>query len=73
MVLYLALQMVWVGFSAPAPRLPATFTYEGALAALDSGASKETWPVPQGLTKPVADGLGQAYVNHWVEIRGPSK
>ncbi len=30
------LNVVWVGFSAPFPRPPATFTYEGALPAEDT-------------------------------------
>ena len=32
------LSVVWVGFSAPFPRPPATFTYEGALPAGDTAS-----------------------------------
>jgi len=62
------LSVVWVGFSAPFPRPPATFIYEGALPAGDTGSGTEGDPL--GF---VLDHFEASYFNHWIMLRGPSK
>jgi len=73
------LSVVWVGFSAPFPRPPATFTYEGALPAEDTGSGTEGDPFDSQGTGPLTsapfalDHFEASYFNHWIELRGPSK
>ena len=72
------LSVVWVGFSAPLPRPPATFTYEGALPE-DIGSGTQPDPFGSKGTGPltsdqfVLDRFEASYFNHWIELRGPSK
>ena len=44
----IVLSVIWVGFSAPFPRPPATFTYEGALPAEDAGSGAEASSIVAG-------------------------
>jgi len=70
----IVLNAVWVGFSAPLPRPPAVFTYEGALPAEDTASSAED--VFQADKTPVQfdlDHFEAADLNHWVALRDPSK
>jgi len=68
------LNVVWVGFSAPLPRPPAIFTYEGALPAQDAGSGTEdAWRKGKTSDQFVFDHSGTSNFNHWIEIRDPSK
>jgi len=73
------LSVVWVGFSAPFPRPPATFTYEGALPAEDTGGGTEGDPFGSKGTGPLTpnqfslDHFEASYFNHWIELRNPDK
>ena len=68
------LSVIWVGFSVPFPRPPATFTYEGALPAEDPGSRPEdAWPKSKTSDQFVFDHLEATYFKHWTELRGPSK
>ena len=68
------LNLVWVGFSVPNPRFPATFIYQGALPAQDSGGVPEDVG-PNGKTSDqfALDPREASYFDHWIEIRNPSK
>ena len=68
------LSVVWVGFSAPFPRPPAKFTYEGALPAEDAvSGTMEVWPKGKTSDQFVLDHFEASYFNHWIELRDPSK
>jgi hypothetical protein len=68
------LTVVWVGFSAPIPRPPVVFTYEGALPADDAGSGPEdVWQKDKASDQFIFDHLQAPYFNHWMEIRAPSK
>ena len=68
------LSVVWVGFSAPLPRPPATFTYEGALPAQSAGSGAEgAWQKGKISDQFTLDHLGASYLNHWIRLRDPSK
>jgi hypothetical protein len=68
------LGVVWVGFSAPFPRPPATFTYEGALPAEGTGSGAEdVWQKGKTSDQFTLDHFEASYFNHWIELRGPSK
>ena len=69
----IALSVVWVGFSAPFPRPPATFTYEGALPAEVTGSAEEVWQKGKTPDQFVLDHFEASYFNHWIELRGPTK
>jgi len=61
-----ALNFIWVGFSAPGPRPPARFTYEGALP-LENGATEDAWH--GNTTKLILDQPETAYSNQWATMR----
>ncbi len=63
------LSAVWVGFSVPFPRPPATFTYQGALPAQDTGGGAG----PLTSNQFVLDHFEASYFNHWTTLREPSK
>ena len=68
------LNVVWVGFSAPGPRPPATFTYEGALPPQDtSGRAEDIWQKAKTSDQFAFDHLEASYFNHWIDIRGLNK
>jgi len=68
------LNVVWVGFSAPFPRPPATFTYEGALPAEDTaGRAEDAWPQSKTSGQFALDHFEASYFNHWITLRDPSK
>ena len=68
------LSVVWVGFSAPFPRPPATFTYEGALPAEDTGSGAEdVWQKAKTSGSFALDRFEASYFNHWIELRNPMK
>ena len=73
------LSIVWVGFSAPFPRPPATFTYQGALPAEDTAAGQRQAPLIAEGTGPLTsdqfavDHPETSYFNHWITLRDPSK
>ncbi len=68
------LSIVWVGFSAPAPRPPATFIYEGALPAGDNGnPSGDEWQKDRTIGQFAVDHPGAPNVNHWIKIRDLEK
>ena len=69
------LSVVWVGFSVPNPRPPATFIYEGALAAGgDTGSTaEEVWQKSKTSDQFTFDHFEASYFNHWIQIRGLSK
>jgi len=68
------LSVVWVGFSAPFPRPPATFTYEGVLPAEDSGSGAEdVWQKSKTSDQFALDHFTASNFNHWITLRGPSK
>ena len=68
------LNLVWVGFSAPNPRAPATFIYQGALPLQDAGGGTEdVWQEGKISDQFAFDPHEASYFNHWIEIRGPSK
>ena len=69
-----ALNIIWVGFSVPFPRPPATFTYEGALPlqGAESGA-EDVWQKGKTSGQFVLDRFTASRFNHWIELRGPSK
>jgi len=70
----LVLSVVWVGFSAPLPRPPATFTYEGALPAGDMGnPSEDVWQKGGSTDQFDLDHFDASYSHHWIELRGPAK
>ncbi|MBF0511243.1 MAG: hypothetical protein HQL13_02835 [Candidatus Omnitrophica bacterium] len=69
------LGMVWIGFTAPGPRPPAAFIYEGPLPLVDdkkpqevSGGYKEGVQIPFFLDRGESSDL-----NHWVKLREASK
>jgi len=65
---------VWVGFSAPAPRLPATFVYEGALPSADAaGSQQDSWQKGGASDQLSFDRFDASYFNRWIQLRGPSK
>jgi len=68
------LYVVWVGFSAPFPRPPATFTYQGAFSAqnIPSGTMDE-WQEDKGSDHFTYDHPDTSFLDHWARIRGPSK
>ena len=71
---FVLLNVVWVGFSAPGPRPPATFVYEGAQPARDTG--NQAQDVRQkGKTSDQFDfdHHEASYFNHWIEMRDPGK
>ena len=66
--------LVWVGFSAPFPRPPATFTFQGALPAQDAGSvSEEEWQHANAPDQFVLEHGRASLFNHWIKLRGPSK
>jgi hypothetical protein len=69
------LNIVWVGFSAPFPRPPATFIYEGALPADEDtgGAQKDVWQKSEMSGHFALDHFEASYFNHWITLRDPSK
>jgi hypothetical protein len=68
------LSVVWVGFSAPFPRPPATFIYEGALPVQDTGTGAEDiWQKGKTSDRFDLDHFEASYFNHWIELRGPEK
>jgi len=69
----LGLSMVWVGFSAPMPRAPATFVYEGALPARDNSQAPEDAWQRGSPDQFVIDRKENPKTNHWIELRGPSR
>jgi hypothetical protein len=70
----IVLNVVWVGFSAPLPRPPATFIYEGALGVQETGSGQEeVWQKGNAFGQFVFDHPEASYFNHWIEIRDPSK
>jgi hypothetical protein len=70
----IVLSVVWVGFSAPLPRPPAIFTYEGALPAEDtSSGAGEVWQKAKTTEQFILDHSENSYFNHWIELRDPSK
>ena len=70
----LVLSVLWVGFSAPSPRPPVTFTYEGALPAGELGSGTEdVWHKDKASDHFAFDRFEASYFNHWTELRDPSK
>jgi hypothetical protein len=68
------LNVIWVGFSAPVPRPPATFTYQGALPAQGvSGTAEDAWSKGKTSDQFAFDHPEADHSDHWIEIRGPSK
>ncbi|MBF0571603.1 MAG: hypothetical protein HQL12_06985 [Candidatus Omnitrophica bacterium] len=68
------IRLVWVGFSAPGPRLPARFTYEGELPAEYTGSQAEdVWQKDRTLDQFAVDHLDASDFNHWIGLRDPSK
>ena len=68
------LNIVWVGFSAPFPRPPAAFIYEGALPAEDTGSGqKDVWQKSEMSDQFALDHFEASYFNHWITLRDPSK
>jgi len=68
------LSVVWVGFSAPSPRPPATFTYQGALPAGDGDSTSENvWQKDKASDQISFEHLEASSLNHWIELRKPSK
>jgi len=68
------LSVVWVGFSVPFPRPTATFIYEGALPAEDTGMRPEdVWQKGKTSVPFVFDHFEASYFNHWITLRDPSK
>ncbi len=66
--------LVWVGFSAPVPKPPAVFIYEGEFPAGDSGSRpEEAWPKGKASDQFAVDRLEASYFNHWIRLREPSK
>jgi len=70
----IVLSVVWVGFSAPFPRPPAAFIYEGALPANDAGNGTEGVLKKEKISEHFAlDHAETSYLNHWTTLRVPSK
>jgi len=70
----LIFSLFWVGFSAPSPRPPATFIYEGALPAEDAGSgSEDVWQKGRIPDQFAVDHFQASYFNHWIMLRDPSK
>ena len=68
------LSVVWVGFSVPLPRPPATFIYEGALPAEDTvGTAEDVWQNGKTPDQLSFDRFEASYFNHWIALRDPSK
>jgi hypothetical protein len=68
------LSVIWVGFSAPFPRPPVTFTYEGALPADDAGSrAEDVWQQSKTIDQFVLGHFEASYFNHWITLRDPSK
>jgi hypothetical protein len=68
------MNIVWVGFSAPFPRPPATFTYEGALPAEDTGGGAEdAWQNAKAPGQFALDHFKASYFDRWITLRDPSK
>ena len=68
------LSVVWVGFSAPNPRPPATFTYEGALPVENNGRVDENvWSQKDGSSEVVLDHAEASHLSHWIKLRESSK
>ena len=75
-VVHLALlNIVWVGFSAPYPRPPATFTYEGALPAEDTGGrvEEDAWRQNKTNDQFVLGRFEASHFNHWIMLRDSSR
>jgi hypothetical protein len=69
-----SLSAIWVGFSAPNPRPPVTFTYEGGIPAEDTGSrAEDVWPQNKTTDQFVLDHFEASYFNHWIALRDPSK
>ena len=67
----LVLSLVWVGFSTPFPRPPATFVYEGALPVDDSvNGGEDEWPRVKASDQFTLD---HSESSHWLKLRAPSK
>ena len=68
------LNLIWVGFSAPYPRPPATFTYQGALPAQDTlSPNGEIWQLDKKIDRLLPSHFEASNLNHWVKLREPSK
>jgi hypothetical protein len=68
------LSVVWVGFSAPFPRPPATFTYQGSLPAEDTNSPEgQAWPKSDSSKQITLDRFDASYFDHWIELRDPAK
>lgn len=64
----IVLSLVWVGFSAPNPRLPATFIYAGAMPAEDTGSGTE-----MSADQFTIDHVKSPDLNQWTKLRELSK
>jgi hypothetical protein len=68
------LSIIWVGFSAPAPRPPAVFMYQGELplesAGSPAGELAQKGKMPDQF---VLDHQDASYSNQWTRLREPSK
>ena len=70
----IVLSIVWVGFSAPIPRPPATFTYVGAIPAEDTSSRADVaWQQSKSSDRFAFDHFEASYFNHWITLRDPSK
>jgi len=68
------LSVVWVGFSAPLSRPPATFTYEGALPSEDTASrEKDLWQKSENSDQVTLDHSEAQFFNRWTKLRDPSK
>ncbi len=68
------LNIVWVGFSAPGPRPPARFIYQGALPAEVSGSGQEDeWQNSKAADQFAVEHQDVSYSDRWTGLRDPSK
>lgn len=70
----IVLSLIWVGFSAPQPRLPASFIYDGAFSAEQASSSRGSqWTMGLSPDQIAVGHFDASYFNHWIELRNPSK
>lgn len=70
----MVISLVWVGFSAPLPRPPATFIFEGELPLEDNGSGAEdAWQKGKASEKFTVDHIQASNLNQWIRLRDPSK
>jgi len=68
------LNLIWVGFSAPFPKPPANFIFEGALASQDTfSVQEDVWQKGSAPDLLAVDHHESSYLDNWHTLREPTK